>query len=262
MDTVKVTLPFVDEGVRLAPEQHSGIEGPFLFVNETTSAPAFKLGGRQDIRSHVRKNVARRFRQNHKGEKAARGQRSEQIRYPRLLAQGGSDAASAQYHTQSCAHIQPPYSSISEIEQESSSSNLAAKDLKDQNTSSTSTSAPEIPVGNKQMDIGPIPSGSAHGTVLLPSQIRDHSTRHDDPFTICPTCGSRLYATNVEAGERSGTQLLVRRFDTGSLFNDPVESLGSGRVDPFLSYPMAKPTPKVHELIDHGKWTPSHGPTA
>jgi hypothetical protein len=44
----------------------------------------------------------------------------------------------------------------------------------------------------------------------------------------------------------------------GELKLSPLEILGAGRVDPFLSYPVEKPESSLHELMDFGKLTGSY----
>jgi hypothetical protein len=80
----------------------------------------------------------------------------------------------------------------------------------------------------------------------------------EDEQLFCPTCGSLIDQSKYDEIERTGTQRLTvrrpspQRHPDGSL----LEGLGSGRVDPFLSYPEDKPTPKLHELMDHGTYDP------
>lgn len=97
METAKVLVPFVRKDARSSAAQDVSEQTPFLFVNETTSSPAFKHGGRQDIRSHVRKHVAKRFRQNHKGGKAVREEGSKVTRYPLIAAQAFADSEYTSY---------------------------------------------------------------------------------------------------------------------------------------------------------------------
>jgi hypothetical protein len=254
MDTAEVV--FVDEGVGLSTANHSTDEGLFLFVNETTSAPAFKLGGRQDIRSHVRRNVARNFRQIHKGKKTAREQQGELVRYPRLAPQRSSDAEHYQHHTQSCGHSQVSTSSIPPIEPKNSSSNLSVVDSKERKNPQTpvSASGEEASAGIKPKAIHATSSDPDHETIAPSSHNLGEATTPKHPPVFCPTCGSKLFSTDTTGGNGKGTELAVSRLFRGRGFNhSPVEVLGSGRIDPFLSYPLEKPTIKMHELMDHGK---------
>ena len=63
----------------------------FLFVNETSDAPPYKLGNRSDVRSHVRKYSSKQFKETHKTAqkrtKAEIGQRTRNnVLAPRSLS--------------------------------------------------------------------------------------------------------------------------------------------------------------------------------
>jgi hypothetical protein len=63
----------------------------FLFVNETGPSTEFKVGYRPDIRSHVRKHVAREFKQKHKNARRieeADSDRQWQPLLPQAVVQG------------------------------------------------------------------------------------------------------------------------------------------------------------------------------
>jgi hypothetical protein len=72
----------------------------FFFVNETIDSPAYKVGHRQDIRSHLRKEVVRQFKQRHKS--GGRGD-AAQPKWRRLASQEvGKDVSMDPAGSESC----------------------------------------------------------------------------------------------------------------------------------------------------------------
>ena len=251
MDTTKTVLPFIDEGVRVSPAQPSANEGPFLFVNETTLSTAFKHGGRQEIRSHVRRNVARRFRREHKGDKAADKAQIKVIRYACLVPHGVSDA---EYSTHNCNHNKQSFSRNSRVEPKECRRIQVADTLEKRTGSSTPASATEPSPEVKQNVNDHMLSVLEPGRVLFSSTVPADPTLRDDSQMFCPTCGSKLYGKIRDGGEMKMTEVVMSRLSRGGPFRHSlIDILGSGRVDPFMSYPVNKLTPKLHELMDHSK---------
>ena len=250
METAKVLLPFVNRDVRSSAVQDATAQSSFLFVNGTASSPAFKNGGRQDIRSHVRKHIAKRFRQNHKGSKALGKGDDEVTQYPLIAPQSFSN--SDYTHTQDCRHDEKPLLSASQASLErpwmvpTATNHTKPKDF------SASVPSWDPPSGSAQSEVNSM--SQANTVYNIPSSnIPGEGTLQDEQRSFCPVCGSYISSTKSEEIERRGAVALARRISRRPFVNHgPIESLASGRVDPFLCYPVEKPTPELHELIDHG----------
>lgn len=249
MDNSKVFLPFVNEDISSAAPRPLTLEGPFLFVNETTSSPAFKLGGRQEIRSHVRKNAARQFQRNHKGDKGVGEKETKPTRYSPLAPQEAVDAGHK--HTGCCDHSEGLIAGIPQSGSEHPKSFLATNESRD---SSASAPAPESHISAEHSNANSTRPKTETHTLPFSPTISGYPTLQGDSQIFCPTCGLRISSTTKDEVERRGSSLVARRPTKRGVLNySLVDGLGSGRVDPFLSYPVDKPTPKLHELMDHGK---------
>ena len=227
---------FVHKDARSSAAQDTSEQNPFLFVNETTSSPAFKHGGRQDIRSHVRKHVAKRFRQNHKAGKAVREEKSKVTRYLLIASQIFAD--SEYTHTQDCGHDQELLSSVPQANIEHSSTVPTAKIFFKPEVFSSSASGSKTPTGT---EVNSMPPTTAEYNISSSFDIPDEGTLQDVPQFFCPTCGSHISSTKREGIERRDAIALARRISSRPFFNhSSVEILASGRVDPFFSYPVKK----------------------
>jgi hypothetical protein len=174
-------------------------------------------------------------------------------RYPLIAAQAFAD--SEYTHTQDCGHDQELLSSVPQTSIEHSWT-IPAKNFTKPKVFSSSASGSETPTGTEQSEVNSTPPTTAEYNISSSSDIPSEDTLQDEPEFFCPTCGSHISSTKREEIERRGTIALARRISSNRPFfnHSPVESLASGRVDPFLSYPVEKSTPQLHELIDHGMY--------
>jgi hypothetical protein len=250
METAKILLPFVDKDDGPLVAKQTSPETSFLFVNETTAAPAFKHGGRQDIRSHVRKNVAKRFRQNHKTGKSVREEEGKATRYPAIAPQAIADL---EYnHPAGCDH--DLNLNFPRRGSEYNKGMPPARNFIKPEVFSASASSSEPPTEIELSNVDSMPPTSAKDTFYFSAAARGGARPQNNQQFFCPTCGSHISSDKRDEIERKGAMAIARRVSSRALFNSsPVESLASGRVDPFLSYPVDMATPQLHELVDHGK---------
>jgi len=84
------------------------------------------------------------------------------------------------------------------------------------------------------------------------SELRDTD---DSIFRhYCKTCGAQLHSPiYLPKGVHDGHVNLANHTRQLPLGLSPVEILGAGRVDPFLSYPVENPDRYLHEIIDLGE---------
>lgn len=252
MKNANVLLPFVDKDVRSSAVEDPIIKTTFLFVNKTTSSSqAFKIGGRQDIRSHVRKHVANRFRHNHKDGRAVNAKESKVVRYPLIAPQ--AFAQSEYSNIQHCEHDLQLTSSAWQPGSGYLWRIATATNFIKPKEFSASASSSDPPGGTEQSDVKYMPPTSTENRVYSSSNILGGDTVHDELRFFCPTCGSHISSAKRDEIEQKGAIAVARRAAMGRTFDRSLaESLASGRVDPFMSYPVDKPTPQLHELIDHG----------
>lgn len=119
----------------------------------------------------------------------------------------------------------------------------------------------ELMLCHRDLRYEDLPAISPHldGTgvnLLLASKDFDELQNTDDALSryYCKTCGAQLHSPNdltkrVHAGQLHMAEKIARL----PLALNPVELLGAGRVDPFLSYPVDNPGRYIHEMIDLGE---------
>jgi hypothetical protein len=85
-----------------------------------------------------------------------------------------------------------------------------------------------------------------------------YSNGYSESENKCKTCGAQLHGP-IDITER------IHATDEGAnvrrralKLHSPVEILGAGRIDPFLTYPLKKQDRWVHELIDLSELTDIH----
>jgi hypothetical protein len=226
----------------------------FFFVNETIDSPAYKVGHRQDIRSHLRKEVVRQFKQRHKS--GGRGD-AAQPKWRRLASQEvGKDVSMDPAGSESCPSclFKKPSLSFAKV-----NAPQTIPDLPD--TEQSAVTAESVLLDCKasaiQFAITPTP------TDLIQASQPD---LHGEPAYVCKACGGHIYckacgeevnSPNVsqKANQVPGNANTERRGFRRLLKPSPLEILGADRVDPFLSYPVEKPDRSLHELMDFSKLT-------
>jgi hypothetical protein len=210
----------------------------FLFVNESSDLPAYRVGNRQDIRSHVRRHAARHFKQKHKtGQKKVAKERKWA-----LLASRDPDhfASELALHHEDCpsALSEQTWLASSDPDPLAYSKGLPFED---------DPTIPEVIGVNPPSAMKAFPELRDTDDLVL-----NEPNIEGDLGYYCKSCGAQLHSpigltTRVHANGG-------RMIKTGQVWKlSPVEILGAGRVDPFLSYPVEKPDRYLHELIDLGK---------
>jgi hypothetical protein len=181
-----------------------------LFVNESSDLPPQPVGHRHDIRSHVRRHVARNFKQKHKGGAKTI---STQRKLPLLLASRDQVQLASKFvlhHHDLPSALQPGSNSPSTL--------TARPERHDRNE----PASPELEVLG---DLG-------YYCNICGAQLQS-------PVDLTGL---------VHANDRRVN--MTRHAWRPPLKPRLVEILGAGRVDPFLSYPVEKPDRYVHEVID------------
>jgi hypothetical protein len=197
----------------------------FLFVNETSNAPSYKSGRRHDIRSHVRKHNLKQFKETHK---TARKRTTILLKYAPLTTRSlESDASCYLEHHRDC----PFPKTRLRFSTRDSGPLSEASTLIELNESLYSTTPPSAVAGTPE-----------------PSELQGDLT------TYCKACGQPLSRPEFKQRYLSKDRSLIPRRSKWKipLKSSPVEALGAGRIDPFSSLPMDKPSRHSLELIDHG----------
>ena len=195
----------------------------FLFVNETSDALPYKAGNRHDVRSHVQKYNWKQFRETHKTT------RKQAITRPALLTTQSLETYASHY---SEYHKDCPYPKTR--------MRFSTRDLDSLSKASTLIELKESPYSTtppSEVAEAPEPSGL-----------------EGDLTTYCKACGQPLNRLKLKQRHLSRDGSLI---SGGSMWKmplnpSPVEALGAGRIDPFSSLPMDKPSHYSLELIDHG----------
>jgi hypothetical protein len=106
-----------------------------------------------------------------------------------------------------------------------------------------------------------LPAISSHsegigGNLLLTSKDFPELRDTDDSIFryYCKTCGAQLHSPiDLTKRVHDGHVNMAKHTRQLPLGLNPVEILGAGRVDPFLSYPLENPGRYLHEIIDLGE---------
>jgi hypothetical protein len=224
MSNAVVLGTFDDEEVISSPPSNSEPSN-FLFVNETSDAPSYRPGKRHDIRAHVRKHNSEQFRQTHK---TARQRATTRPKYTLLAARSPESGASC--------HLEP----------------------------NRDFPTPEITLRFSNRDLGFLSKASAlielneslYSTTprSVIAETPGPSENQTDLTTYCKACGQPLSRPKLKQRylSKDGSLIPVTSMWKILLKPSPVEALGAGRVDPFSSLPLDKPSRSSLELIDHG----------
>jgi hypothetical protein len=213
-----------DEGVISSLLSASGPSN-FLFVNETSVAPSYKPGKRHYIRSHIQKHNSKQFRETHK---TARKLATTRSKYAPIMAQSLESIASP--YLEHDKDYLSPETKLSFSTRDSDSLYKASTLIK-LNESPYSTTPP-----------------SAVAKTLEPSGLQG------DLIPYCKACGQTLNRPKLKQRylSKDGSLIPGRSMWKILLKPSPVEALGVGRIDPFLSLPIDEPSYYSLELIDHG----------
>jgi hypothetical protein len=208
----------------ISPHFSTSEPAGFLFVNETDSAATYKQGNRHDIRSHVRKVVAKQFRKTHKiGPSRA----TTLPKYAPLTSQGlDSEASKPLEHDRDCPL------NISRIPRRGRGLSTAW------DSGSVYESPKLIGFSESAPDATPL---SKVTELPKASEIRGDNTMY------CKACGKPLKIANLKQRYLSKDRSLIPRRP------NPVGALGAGRIDPFSSLPMHEQNHYSQELMDHSK---------
>jgi hypothetical protein len=197
----------------------------FLFVNQTSAAPPYKLGNRHDVHSHVRKYNWKKFRETHE---AARKRTTTRPKYALLPAQSlESDASCYLEYDKDC----PSPKTTLRLSTRDSDSLYKASTLVELNESPYSTTPP-----------------SAVAETPEPGGLQGDLTTH------CKICRQPLNRPKFKQRYLSRDRSPTTRRPMWKIPLKPssVEALGAGRIDPFSSLPIDNPSRYSLELIDHG----------
>lgn len=226
MSNVVVPVTFDEEEVIPSPPSKFGPSN-FLFVNGTSDTPSYRPGKRHDIRAHVRKHNSKQFRQTHK---TAQQRPTTRPKYAPLTTRGlESDASS---YLEPNRDFPAPKTRLRFSNRDSGFLSLSR--------ASTLIKLNESPYRT-----------TPHSVVtktLRPSELQGDLT------TYCKACGQPLSRPEFKQRYLSKDGSLVPGTSMWKipLKPSPVEVLGAGRVDPFSSLPMEKPSRYSIELMDHG----------
>jgi hypothetical protein len=215
----------------------------FLFVNETGDSSAYRVGARHDIRSHIRKHCARHFKQKHKigQKKVAKGQK-----WIPLASQNPGHSTSEfplQDEGSQSTLLERPWLASFDIDRLAHNNGVPYRDY------STISDHPEA-IGQ------PVALKSFPELRDTDDSESNEPNTEGDLGSYCKTCRAQLHSPiglTKQAQANDRRMIMTRRVWRTPLELSPVEILGAGRVDPFLTYPVEKPDHSLHELMDLGK---------
>ena len=206
-------------------------EGTFLFVNESEPTFRFKQGHRHDVRSHIRRHVMKSYQKRQmRTQSSSRRQLQPLAIAPSHLTKNLSEK---QHPSTSVAHSKLN-STISTVQQTTKRIPNPRRilDEEDDQDSEDSGSWPVISPGP--------PS---------PQKYVFNNKKSYSVHQSLPTLISRPPSSKKISMDITGSFSRAR----GSFKLSPLELMGSGRIDPFLTYPIAETNQSVHELMDHSK---------
>ncbi|RDW72233.1 hypothetical protein BP5796_08267 [Coleophoma crateriformis] len=220
-----------------APSHQEDRAVELLFVNVTGNDSEFKFGGRDDIRSHVRKHATRSR------------QRDKAISRPQNPALASKTDIISEYqvplpHDDRCSSKLP--TAFTRLDCSSQvSGHLDYHDSIPQNDGSAQMQDPKIynyEVSSSENTLGGSTTAANIARVAFQVGTQPRCKGCDQQYNAEPK-------SNAEANEQN----LVRAefWRTMSSVCSPVGVLGAGRVDPFMSYPVDKPKTYLHDSLDH-----------
>ncbi|RDW65955.1 hypothetical protein BP6252_09590 [Coleophoma cylindrospora] len=239
MESKKVEIPrsAIYKTTIQTPSHQEDRVDELLFVNVTGNDSEFKFGGRDDIRSHVRKH-ATRSRQRDKA--------IFRPQYPALASKidSISEHQAPLPHDASCASKLP--TSFTRLDRTSQVSG----------SRESHGSTPQYD-GHAQMEDPKIcnyetsSSGITLGVSTTAAKIARVAFQMGTQ-TRCKGCGQQHNAKR-KSNEEANMQNLVKAgfWRRNSSVFSPVGALGAGRVDPFMSYPVDEPKIYLHDSLDH-----------
>jgi hypothetical protein len=239
MDTEDVG-PSTESGPSFRQAYKSNPTTKLLFVNSTSDSSSYRVGNRKEIRSHVRKGVARRFKQKQTyGERKLTAEPRSKTLATYVVGRGGCELSShdREYPT---SLVERSRLGVAEQDPFFLATNLPFREvliLDDEPNATDDTSAEESEL---------IAISSSKTTKF-------HRYGYGAPASS-KTCSQQLKSRNLgQRLQKEGGSLSMRRGPQGQMTLSPLEILGAGRVDPFWSYPVEKPESSLHELMDFGK---------
>jgi hypothetical protein len=207
----------------------------FAFVNESGPSTAHKAGHRQDVHSHVRKHVAKRFKQKHKI-----GRMSEASENLTPLA-----SRNPGHHNTSQLLPLDDYCLSTLFESASDTTSLGyAKGLPNEHAALIPRDSAGIGMSSSTYELAPGTVG-ANSPGITPSDLQVYFGPHyKGSGRILLSSTARKLQPDDERWNVTIPKLKE------SLDRSPLQFLGAGRVDPFLSLPVKKPDRAMHELVD------------
>jgi hypothetical protein len=204
----------------------------FAFVNESGPSTANKTGHRQKVHSHVRKQVAKRFKQKHKI-----GRKSETSENLTPLASRNPGHHNAYQFLPS-----DDYCLSNLFESASDTNSLSnAEGLPNEQAAKVSAGI-GVPPSTYELAPGTVDANSPD---FSPSNLQVYFGPHyKGPGRMFLSSTARKIQ---QVDERWNVTIPKLK---ESLDPSPLQFLGAGRVDPFLSLPVKKPDRAMHELVD------------
>jgi hypothetical protein len=190
----------------------------FVFVNETNRSPRFKALNRQRVRSKARSHSARLLKQ--KPETGLRSLAPQRRGHgaSRFLPRGNSRPLTILERRTVAGSDSKPLA--------------YSNDLLSGDDATSSEESPVIDVNLSVIESSP-EAEDTNTSVSQPSTSQGHLDFYH-----------KLW------GRKSTSIGITTRRPRNSSHPSPRGLLGAGRVDPFLSYPVERPDPDIHELVD------------
>jgi hypothetical protein len=208
----------------------------FLFVHVTGDSAVQKHGNHSAIRSHVAARVGREFREVHKTARK-RTRRSIRPKNPLL---------GPQHHDSNCpSSMTAPFFSRSSLTFSVPDGNALASTTNDLHTGQQA-----LPEAATVININLSPFALAGDSSIR--DIRKVDKQPKASISYCKACGRPVGGEGRLIQGFQSIELAKGYYRKNPRSPSPVEILGAGRVDPFLSYPM-KLNANDNELLDHCK---------
>jgi len=206
----------------------------FIFVDQTPNSPENSAVNRLKVRSQARSHAAKIFRKKHKT-----GQRNESAKVKTLVSK------EPHYHDSEFLSFPsgcpPTFPELSTVM--GSNSNYYTYDLAGGDASAIPGESPPI----EGIFTGPGSFSEASDAAPCAS-LSPHPVKNLELY--CKVRGSSINSISLRLRERGGSMVPTVRQSRNGMLPSPCELLGAGKVDPFLSYPIERPSPNVHELVD------------
>lgn len=235
----------MDKGA-IAPKNQPCLEHEFLFVNESTAHTGFKAGRRHDVRSHIRKHVIRQYSKDRRYLQQETGHRG--TRYPVLAPSEVAGEESERFEVDAVSGLRL------EADPKQSKPGMVADSFSERwGEAPANHTSEEMVCDQTHNNINSKVSWQNVSVVKVVEESTEEGFKGHADLAYCLHCGTPQNTLKIKKRLEENKNWLVAKQtqQRNQAQLSPLQFLGAGRVDPFISHPAEAKNPFTYELMDH-----------